>query len=169
MTSEKLPPAPPRHRIELTFDDDDESSTSPVALPSAVPPPVSETPSAPPPPTVATGPSLPRVIGHAPPPPAAGYSPNAVHPMAVAAMSMNRKSPGVAVLLSLLVTGAGQVYCGRAARGAAFFAAGFCAAVSLLFIIGFVLLPIIWIWAAIDAASVASRQNETLLAAMAGR
>ncbi len=86
--------------------------------------------------------------------------------MAVAAMSMNRKSPGVAVLLSLLFTGSGQIYCGRAGRGIAFFAAAFASGVSILFLVGFVLLPIVWLWAAIDAANLASKQNATLLAAM---
>ena len=90
------------------------------------------------------------------------------HAMAVAAMSMNRKSPGVAVLLSLLFTGAGQIYCGRAGRGIAFFAAAFCSALLIFFVIGIFMLLAIWIWAAIDAANLASRQNATLLAAMSG-
>jgi len=82
------------------------------------------------------------------------------------ALSMNQKSPGVAVLLSLLFTGAGQVYCGRALRGLAFFGAAFVSALLILLLIGLLLLPIVWIWAAVDAHSLAQRQNQTLLASI---
>ena len=90
---------------------------------------------------------------------------NASPGVAAAALAMNSKSPGVAVLLSLLWTGAGQVYCGRVGRGAAFFCAALVSAVLILVAVGFVLLPIVWIWAAVDAHQLAKTQNRALLAA----
>jgi len=83
------------------------------------------------------------------------------------AISMNQKSPAVAVLLSLFLTGAGQIYCGRAGRGAAFFAAWFVSFLLVFVAIGIVLLPVVWIWAAIDSHQLAQRQNDALLASLA--
>ena len=80
---------------------------------------------------------------------------------------MNHKSPGVAALLSLLFTGAGQVYCGRAGRGVAFFFAAMFSALLIFVLIGLILLPIVWIWAAIDASNLAKQQNAALMAALA--
>jgi TM2 domain-containing membrane protein YozV len=76
---------------------------------------------------------------------------------------INRKSGGVAILLSLLFTGAGHWYSGEVGRGFAFLAAAFVAALSLLILIGFLALPAIWIWAAIDANKAAERYNQRLL------
>ena len=73
------------------------------------------------------------------------------------------------MLLSLLLTGAGQIYCGKAGRGIAFFCAGLFAWVTLFFLIGFILLPAVWIWAAVDAASLAKRQNAMLMASVTGQ
>jgi TM2 domain-containing membrane protein YozV len=62
------------------------------------------------------------------------------------------KSPGVALLLSLLLCGAGQMFCGRVGRG-------------LLMLFGSLLLWvvmlgwIIWIWSVIDAYSIAKQMN----------
>ncbi|MCW3101321.1 MAG: hypothetical protein JWL77_6939 [Chthonomonadaceae bacterium] len=76
---------------------------------------------------------------------------------------MNRKSSGVAIVLSLLITGLGHVYTGEAGRGAAFFGAAVVAALSLLIVVGFVALPVVWIWAAVDANKSAERYNMRLL------
>jgi TM2 domain-containing membrane protein YozV len=78
-------------------------------------------------------------------------------------MALNRKSPGVAILLSLLVTGAGHWYCGEVGRGMAFFGAAFLAGLLCLVLIGFILLPIVYVWAAIDANAVATRHNMALM------
>lgn len=84
--------------------------------------------------------------------------------VAAAALAMNHKSPGMAMVLSLLFTGAGQVYCGKVGRGIAFFLAAVFSAVLILAVIGLILLPIIWIWAMVDAYQLAIRQNQALLA-----
>ena len=75
------------------------------------------------------------------------------------------KSGGIAVLLSLLITGAGHWYTGEVGRGFAFFGGAFLAALSLAFLIGVVALPAVWIWAAIDANKSAERFNARVGAA----
>ncbi len=79
------------------------------------------------------------------------------------AVASNRKSSGVAILLSLLVTGLGHVYAGATGRGLAFFVAGVVALFSVFAIVGLVLLPIVWIWAAVDASKTTDRHNLRLL------
>lgn len=62
------------------------------------------------------------------------------------------KSPGVALLLSLLFCGAGQMYCGRVGRGFAFLFG--------CILLWFILLGwIINIWSIIDAYSLAKSMN----------
>jgi TM2 domain-containing membrane protein YozV len=75
------------------------------------------------------------------------------------------KSGGIAVLLSVLITGAGHWYAGEVGRGFAFFAGAFLAALSTLFLVGFIALPVVWIWAAIDANKAAERHNLRIAAA----
>jgi TM2 domain-containing membrane protein YozV len=79
-------------------------------------------------------------------------------------VALNSKSAGLAILLSLLWTGAGQWYVGRIGRGFAFFAAAVISGLLMLVVVGFVLLPIVWIWAAIDANKCAQTHNQLLLA-----
>jgi TM2 domain-containing membrane protein YozV len=85
---------------------------------------------------------------------------------AAATVSLNRKSAGVAALLSLLLTGAGQWYCGRIGRGFAFLGAAVVSWVLLWVLVGFLLLPIVWIWAIVDAMSLANQHNQRLTAAL---
>jgi TM2 domain-containing membrane protein YozV len=85
---------------------------------------------------------------------------------AMASLGLERKSPGVAILLSLVFTGAGQVYCGRPGRGALFFLAAVLSGVLILALVGLFLLPIVWIWAAVDANNLATAQNRRLLQGM---
>lgn len=181
--SEGLPSVNGRKRIEITEESLDATAPAPVS------PPRSATAAAPPPPLAPPAPKF------APPAPMATAHPGSycracgagideraflcprcgvttrpqpegLSTHQAVALTMNQKSPGVAVLLSLLLTGAGQVYCGRAARGLAFFAAAFVSALLILAVVGLVLLPVVWIWAAIDAHSLAHRQNQALLATM---
>lgn len=79
-------------------------------------------------------------------------------------VALNSKSTGLAVLLSLLFTGAGHWYVGRVGRGFAFLAAAIISSVLILAAVGFFLLPIVWAWAAIDANKCAHTHNQLLLA-----
>jgi len=79
-------------------------------------------------------------------------------------VALNSKSTGLAVLLSLLFTGAGHWYVGRVGRGFAFLAAAILSSILILAVVGFFLLPIVWAWAAIDANKCADAHNRLLLA-----
>ncbi len=78
-------------------------------------------------------------------------------------VAINSKSTGMAILLSLLFTGAGQWYAGRVGRGFAFFGAAFISGLLILAVVGLFLLPIVWIWAAIDANKCAQEYNQRLM------
>jgi TM2 domain-containing membrane protein YozV len=178
-----MPGITPRARISIT---DDDLNDAPSAAAAPVPAAAYQAP--PPPP--APGANLPAVKAPAPlgafchacgnriDPRAsicpqcgvatAHGSPGRDPSVAVAAMALNHKSSGAAVLLSLLFTGAGQWYCGHVARGFAFFFAAVISAILCLVIIGFLLLPIVYIWAAIDAASLANQHNYRALTQATG-
>jgi TM2 domain-containing membrane protein YozV len=83
---------------------------------------------------------------------------------AAMAVALNSKSTGLAILCSLVFTGAGHWYVGRIGRGFAFFFAVVIAAILTTALIGLLLLPIIWIWAAIDARNCANAHNALLMA-----
>jgi TM2 domain-containing membrane protein YozV len=87
---------------------------------------------------------------------------------AIATLAINQKSAGIAIVLSLLFTGAGQWYVGRVGRGFAFLGAAFVSGLLCLVVIGFILLPIVYIWAAIDANKLANEHNAALLAQTTG-
>lgn len=86
---------------------------------------------------------------------------------AVAALTIRHKSPGVAILCSLFLPGAGQFYVGRTGRGVAFFCAALVSYILIIALIGLILVPIVAIWAAIDANKLANAYNAQLLAGMA--
>ena len=79
-------------------------------------------------------------------------------------VAMNSKSTGLAILLSLVFTGAGHWYVGRVGRGLAFFAAAFVSGLLIFALVGLFVLPIVWVWAAIDANKCAHAHNQLLLA-----
>jgi TM2 domain-containing membrane protein YozV len=85
------------------------------------------------------------------------------------AVALNSKSAGLAILLSLVFTGAGHWYVGRIGRGIAFFAAAFVSGLLILAVVGLFLLPIVWVWAAIDANKCAQQHNQLLLASAGAR
>jgi TM2 domain-containing membrane protein YozV len=106
--------------------------------------------------------AAPASAGHAPAPPsgsgAAAPVINIVNQQSggsgfnPALLSMQDKSPGVALLLSFLIVGAGQLYNGQIAKGILMF---FGAIVLWFMLLGW----IIHIWSWIDAYSVASRHR----------
>jgi TM2 domain-containing membrane protein YozV len=78
-------------------------------------------------------------------------------------VALNSKSPAAAILLSLFFTGAGQWYVGRVGRGFAFFGAAVLSGILILAVIGLILLPIVWVCAAIDASNCAREHNAELM------
>lgn len=100
--------------------------------------------------------------------------------------TLHRKEPFLALLLSLLIAGLGQIYVGKVTRGL-FIILSFVAftlgssllfwgmngammdmqdpfsrfgAFFLIYVIGFIVMFIIWIWQLVDAYSLAERYNE---------
>lgn len=83
-------------------------------------------------------------------------------------VALGAKSVGAAVLLSLVFTGAGHWYVGRVGRGFVFFGLTFLSGLLVLAVVGLILLPIVWICAAIDASRCAQEYNRRLLSEAAG-
>jgi TM2 domain-containing membrane protein YozV len=74
------------------------------------------------------------------------------------------KDPSIAVVLSFLVCGLGQIYNGQYAKGFVLMA---CYAVAwwlTVIVIGFLIVPILWISGMVDACQSARRINERLAA-----
>jgi len=61
------------------------------------------------------------------------------------------KSPGVAVILSILVPGLGHLYSGNPLSAVFWFVSAIVAAALIYILIGFVLLPMVWIGSIIHA------------------
>ena len=75
--------------------------------------------------------------------------------------ALDGRNPLVAVLLSALFPGLGHVYARDAGTGL-FFAVSFLSALLSLFVVGVVLVPAIWLYAAYDAAKAAERRDREL-------
>ena len=71
-----------------------------------------------------------------------------------------RKSPGLAAVLSFLFTGLGQIYNGQIGKGIAFVVIGIILLFTIIILIGFILYPIFWIYNIYDAYQTAKRINE---------
>lgn len=61
------------------------------------------------------------------------------------------KSAFLALILSFLLPGLGQIYNGEIGKGIAFILAYGCSFVLMAILIGFLLAPVIWIWSMVDA------------------
>jgi len=69
------------------------------------------------------------------------------------------KNPVVAAVLSLLVVGLGQVYNGEVGKGLLFFIVAIIIGLTLFIYIGFILVPLFWLFAAYDAYTTAEKIN----------
>lgn len=70
-------------------------------------------------------------------------------------------NPFVAAVLSAVFPGLGQIYNRELEKGIAIIVASFLAALSALVLIGFLLFPLVWLYAIYDAYTVADRQGRT--------
>lgn len=85
------------------------------------------------------------------------------HQRRTAMVTMQQKSTGVAVLLSLLIPGLGQFYAGAPGKGIMFIAFSFVNFLLMFVFIGFLLQPINWIASMVDANSEATKFNMRLM------
>jgi len=73
--------------------------------------------------------------------------------------TVGAKSPGLAAVLSFLIVGLGQIYNGQIGKGIGLI---ICYVISILLcfvLIGFILLPILWIYGIYDAYTTATKIN----------
>jgi TM2 domain-containing membrane protein YozV len=70
------------------------------------------------------------------------------------------RSPILAAVLSLFLSGLGQIYNGQVTKGVLFIVAQLINAALTTILIGWVLMPIVGLWATIDAYVTAKRNNE---------
>jgi TM2 domain-containing membrane protein YozV len=70
-----------------------------------------------------------------------------------------RKDPGVAALLSVFVTGLGQIYNEEIGKGLLFMIIQAINVALMALLIGFITFPILWVWAIWDAKVTAERLN----------
>lgn len=70
------------------------------------------------------------------------------------------RSPVLAAILSLILSGLGQIYNGQITKGVIFIVIQLINAALTAVLIGWVLMPIVGLWAMIDAYLVARSNNE---------
>jgi TM2 domain-containing membrane protein YozV len=70
------------------------------------------------------------------------------------------RNPILAAILSLIVAGLGQIYNGQIGKGVIFIVIQLVNGALTGVLIGWILLPIVGIWAVIDAYMTAKRNNE---------
>ena len=70
------------------------------------------------------------------------------------------RNPIIAAVLSLIVAGLGQIYNGQILKGVLFIVAQIINGALLYVAIGFITMPLVGLWAVIDAYLVAKRNNE---------
>ena len=78
----------------------------------------------------------------------------------LALMESKKKSPGTAIVLSVLIMGLGQIYVGKIARAVGFWVV---ALILIFTFVGILVLPILWIFNLYDAHQLANRHNEELM------
>ena len=70
------------------------------------------------------------------------------------------RNPIIAAILSLIVAGLGQIYNGQITKGIVFIVLQLINGALTVVLIGWILMPIVGLWAMIDAYLVAKRGNE---------
>lgn len=90
------------------------------------------------------------------PPPSYAVAPRAgVQP----GLAVAPRSPALAALATFFIVGLGQLINGEVGKGIAFFLAAVVSGLLVFLIIGIFLLPIVWIWAIVDAYRGAQKWN----------
>lgn len=70
-----------------------------------------------------------------------------------------KKSTGIAAILSFLYVGLGQIYNGQIAKGIIFIIIGVILVLTMFVLIGFILYPLFWIYNIYDAYNTAKKIN----------
>jgi TM2 domain-containing membrane protein YozV len=83
------------------------------------------------------------------------------------AVISDRKNPGVAAVLSFFWAGLGQIYNGEILKGICFMVVYAFSVFLCLFLIGFIILPVVWGMGMWDAYNTAKRYNDRIYASLA--
>lgn len=75
------------------------------------------------------------------------------------AQAETMKNPGVAAVLSFLLTGLGQIYNGQILKGLILMGIQLINGALMLILVGYVTFAIVWLYGIVDAYSVAKRHN----------
>jgi TM2 domain-containing membrane protein YozV/ribosomal protein S27AE len=78
---------------------------------------------------------------------------------------VERKSSGIAAVLSFLFVGLGQIYNGEIGKGILFIIIGVVCLLLVIVLIGFILYPLFWIYNIYDAYNTAKKINAGLMTA----
>ena len=70
------------------------------------------------------------------------------------------RNPIIAAILSIIVAGLGQIYNGQIGKGVLFIVLQLINGALTVVLIGWILMPIVGLWATLDAYFVAKRNNE---------
>lgn len=70
------------------------------------------------------------------------------------------RSPTLAAVLSIIVAGLGQIYNGQVGKGVVFIILQLINGALTAVLIGWILMPVVGLWATVDAYLVAKRNNE---------
>lgn len=70
------------------------------------------------------------------------------------------RSPILAAVLSIIVAGLGQIYNGQVGKGVVFIILQLINGALTAVLIGWILMPVVGLWATVDAYLVAKRNNE---------
>lgn len=73
------------------------------------------------------------------------------------------KNPGVAAVLSFFICGLGQIYNGQIMKGIIFIICYGIAWALTLIVIGFLVVPVLWIWGMYDAYRTAEKINKSIV------
>ncbi len=84
-------------------------------------------------------------------------------PSAAPTVPVARKNEGIAAVLSFLFVGLGQIYNGEIGKGIMFLIIGVILVFTMIFLIGFILYPLFWIYNIYDAYNTAKRINAGLI------
>ena len=79
------------------------------------------------------------------------------------AMMMNQKSEVLALILSLIIPGVGEMYDGKIGKGVIILILAIISSALIFVLIGFILYPIVWIYSMIDSYNLAKQYNALLL------
>ncbi len=73
-----------------------------------------------------------------------------------------QKNPGLAAVLSFLIVGLGQIYNGQIGKGLLLFGGAIVSGLLTMVVIGFITLPVLWVYGIYDAYKTANTLNEQL-------